>query len=271
MTHIKKKMCVCAVVFAVISRIAPLYGAFEYIGLGWPAATANIKVLGHHPHQFSLNPALMEKSPYTQIILSYQNPFQSLDLQAGSVTIQNSFKHRPYIHNLEYFGDDHYAELKLINGSSWTLEKGYRVGVTLNYHHLSMSGITPQYAMSISLSSYAEISNSFKMGSVMEHVIQWGSALSLPQKFHMGGEYLVGPAKLVIALEKESALPLETCIGLQISPRSFWQVGVGYRELSGMMSAGWRIRIRKMALHYVCVMHPHLPVSHGFGLELVLP
>ena len=271
MIHIKKMMCVYTVVFAVILRISPVYGAFEYIGLGWSAATANIQVLGQHPHQFALNPALMEKSPYTQIILSYQRPFQSLDLQAGSVTLQKSFRQRPYIHNLEYFGDDHYSELKLINGSSWTLEQGYRVGVTLNYHRLSMSGITPQYAMTVSLSSYAEISDQLIVGSVMEHVIQWGSVLSLPQKFHMGGEYVVGPAKLLLALEKEAALPLETCLGLQISSSSLWQIGVGYRELSGMMSAGWRIRIQKTALHYVCVMHPQLPVSHGFGLELVLP
>ena len=271
MIHIKKMMCVCAVLFAAISRIPPVFGAFEYIGLGWPAATANIRVLGQHPHQSAVNPALMVISPSTQIILSYQNPFQSLGLQAGSVTIQNSVKQRPYIHHLEYFGDDHYSELKFVNGSAWIPEKGYRVGVTLNYHHLSMSGITPQYAISLSLTSYAEISDQLKVGSVMEHVIQWGSVLALPQKFHMGGEYVVGPAKIAIALEKESALPLETCLGLQLASRSFWQIGVGYRDLSGMMSAGWRIRTRNFAFHYVCVMHPHLPVSHGFGLELEIP
>lgn len=271
MIHIKKMMCVCAVVFAVISRISPVYGAFEYIGLGWPAATANIKVVGQHPHQFALNPALMNKNLPTQIVLSYQKPFQSLDLLAGSVTIRNSIRHRPFIHHLEYFGDEHYSELKFTNGLSWNLEKGYGVGVTLNYHRLSMSGINPQYATSLSLSSYAEISEQFKVGSVMEHVIQGGRVLSLPQKFHVGGEYVMGPAKLVLALEKESALPLETCLGLQIASGSFWQIGLGYRDLSGMMSAGWIIHTKKIALHYVCVLHPHLPVSQGFGLELILP
>ncbi|NQV43249.1 MAG: hypothetical protein HQ506_12935 [Candidatus Marinimicrobia bacterium] len=271
MIHIKKMMCVCTVIFAVISRISPVYGAFEYIGLGWPAATANIKTVGQHPHQFVVNPALMEENQATRIVLSYQKPFQSLDLQAGSLTLQNSFKQTPYIHHLEYFGDEHYSELKLINGSVWSVANGYRVGVTLNYHHLSVAGIKSQNALSLSLSSHAEISGQLKVGSVMEHAIRWGRALSLPQKFHVGGEYVVGPVTLLIGLEKESVLPLETCLGLQVSSRSLWQIGLGYRALSGMMSAGWRIHTRKITLNYVFVLHPHLPVSHGFGLEMVLP
>ena len=271
MIHIKKMMCVCTVVIAVITRIAPVYGAFEYVGLGWPAAMANIKAVGQHPHNFTTNPALMGNSPATWIIFSYQRPFQSLDLQAGSVTLQSSIKQKPYVHHLEYFGDDHYSELKLINGAAWAVDKGFKVGVTLNYHRLSMSGMNPQNLLSLSLSSCAEISNELKVGSVMEYAIQGGGALSLPQKFHMGGEYAIGQVNLLVAIEKESALPLETCLGLQISNGSFWQLGLGYRDLSGMMSAGWRIHTRKLTMHYVLVMHPQLPVSHGFGVGLVLP
>lgn len=271
MIHIKNLVCVCVVVFTVTSSIAPLYGAFEYMGVGWPAATANIKVLGHHPQHFTLNPSLMDNNLASQVILSYQKPFQSLDLQAGTATLQSSYRSRPYIYSLDYFGDAHYSELKIISGSRWYLEKDYSVGVSLNYHHLSFSGLDPRHAITLSLSSLAIISDQLKVGSVMEHVIQWGSGVSLPQKFHMGGEYVVGPATLFFAIEKESALPLETCLGLLLSNKSFWQIGIGYRDLSEMVSAGWRIHTGKIALHYVCAIHPHLPVSHGFGLEFVLP
>ncbi|MBT4035636.1 MAG: hypothetical protein HOB84_11510 [Candidatus Marinimicrobia bacterium] len=271
MIHIKKTMCVCAVILAVISRISPVFGAFEYIGLGWPAATANIKVLGQHPHQFVVNPALMESGLCPQISLSYQNPFQSLDLQAGSVTIYNSIWQRPYIHSLEYFGDEQYSELKFINGTTWKLEEGFRVGVTVNYHRLAITGFNCRQGVTLSLGSYAELSDQIKVGSVVEHAIQWGQNISLPQKFQMGGQYEMGPAKIVLALEKESALPVEACLGLLISSGSLLQIGVGYRDLSGMMSAGWRMRTQRISLHYACVMHPLLPVSHGFGLELILP
>ncbi|MBC8377377.1 MAG: hypothetical protein H8E26_15160 [FCB group bacterium] len=271
MIHIKKTMCVCAVVIAVISHISPVFGAFEYVGLGWPAATANIRVLGQHPHHFVVNPALMENGFHPQISLSYQNPFQSLDLQAGSVTIHHSIWQRPYIHSLEYFGDEHYSELKFVNGTTWKLEKGFRIGMTMNYHRLSMSGFNSRHAMTLSLTSYAQLSDQIKVGSVVEHVIQWGQGLTLPQNFQMGGQYDMGPATIVVALEKESALPMEACLGMLISPGSFWQIGVGYRDFSGMMSAGWRIRTQRISLHYACVVHPYLPVSHGFGLELILP
>ncbi|MBT3253017.1 MAG: hypothetical protein HN995_03455 [Candidatus Marinimicrobia bacterium] len=271
MIHIKKMMCVYAVVIAVITRISPVFGAFEYNGLGWPAATANIRVLGQHPQQFSVNPALMNIGHQPQISFSYQNPFQSLDLQAGSLSIKSSIWQRSYIHSLEYFGDEQYSEVKLINGTTWKLEKGFSVGMTLNYQCLSMSGFNRRQGGSLSLSSYAELSDQIKVGSVVEHVIQWGQDISLPQNFQIGGQYEFGPATITVALEKESALPVETCLGLLISSGSFWQIGVGYRDLSGMMSAGWRIRTQRIAFHYACVMHPYLPVSHGFGLELILP
>lgn len=271
MIHIKKMMCVCAVFCTVTARISPLFGAFEYNGLGWPAAMANIMCLGQHPQHFAINPALLDDTGNWQFVLSYQNPFQSLDIQAGSVTFQNSIRQKPYIHNVMYFGDALYSELKWSGGSAWTIQQGYRAGATLTFHRLSLSDINIKQSLTISLSNYAELSEHFRVGSVMEHVIQWGRTLTIPQKFHIGGEYRAGPARLIVAAEKESALPLETCLGLQLSMNPLWQIAIGYRDLSGMMSAGWRIYTGKIAIHYVCVSHPQLPLSHGFGLELMLP
>ncbi len=270
MIRIKKMMCVFAVVIAAISHIAPVFGAFEYVGLGWPAATANIRVLGQHPHHFIVNPALMGNNLQSQVSLSYQNPFQSLDLQAGSATAYQSTKRRPSIHTLNYFGDEHYSEIIFINGSSWNIEKGFTVGLTSNYHRLGMKGFQSQHALTISLGTHAELSNRIQVGSVIEHAFQWEKGMTLPQKFHIGGQYAIGVATISLAVEKESALPLEACLGLLIAPDSFWQIGLGYRDLSGMMSAGWRIHMQRISLYYTCVLHPSLPVSYGFGVELFL-
>ena len=271
MIHIKKVMCICCVLYAAILHISPAIGAFEYLGLGWPAATANIKVLGHHPDCYAFNPALMAETSQPHFTLSYQNPFQSLDLQAGALSVLSSIRQKPYIHNLEYFGDEFYSELKVGNGTSWTIREGYRLGLSLNYHRLALSGFSSRQAMTLSFSSYAHLGEHFKLGSVIEHVIQVGDKLNIPQKFHIGTLYKVGMIDMLLALEKEAALPLEACLGLLISSQSFWEIGLGYRDVSGMVSAGWRIRTPRVAFHYVCVMHPQLPVSNGFGLELILP
>ena len=274
MIHIKKVMCVCSVLCTVMPHTSPAFGAFEYMGLGWPAATANIRVLGNHPNQFVLNPALMEGPMKPHIALSYQPPFQSLDLQAGALTIINTFRQKAYSHNLEYFGDELYTELKVSSGTSWKVQEGYRLGMSLNSHRLGLSGFSSQHALTLSFSSYAHLTDQLKLGSAVENVIQVKSRLSIPQKFHLGVQYEAGEAtraSVLLALEKESALPLEVCLGLLLSSKSFWQVGFGYRDVSGMASVGWRIHTQRMAFHYVCVMHPHLPVSNGFGLELILP
>jgi len=129
----------------------------------------------------------------------------------------------------------------------------------------------PQQATSVSLSSSAQFNNQFKIASSIENVVQVGHDLDLPQKFHIGGLYSVGPATIMISLEKESALPLEVNLGLLFTSETFWEVGLGYRDLSGGLSAGWRIHLGKIACHYVFVIHPYLPVSQGFGLEFTLP
>jgi len=251
-------------------QCCPVFGAFEYLGLGWPAATANIKVIGTHPSQFVLNPALMQEALHPHFILSYQKPFQSLDLQAGALTILSAIRGRSSIHHLEYFGDEIYSELKASNGTIWSIQEDFKVGVTLNYRRMHMSGYSRQRAATLSFSLLAEMTDHFKIGSVVEHVAQWEQGLKIPQRFHVGAQYKLGLATLLFALEKEAALPLEPCLGMLLSAQSFWQIGIGYKDLSGMLSAGWRIHTERFAFYYVCVMHPQLPISNGFGLELIL-
>ncbi|MCF7825070.1 MAG: hypothetical protein K9M55_02400 [Candidatus Marinimicrobia bacterium] len=270
MIRIKKMVCVCSVFCTVIPQFVPVFGAFEYQGLGWPAATANIKVIGTHPSQFALNPALMQEAIRPYFILSYQKPFQSLNLQAGALTILSACRGRSTIHNLEYFGDEIYSELKASSGTDWKIQEGFKVGVTLNYLRLHMSGFSRQQTVTLSLSLLAELTDQFKIGSVVEHVAQWEHGLKIPQRYHVGTEYRLGMSTLLFALEKEAALPLEPCLGVLLSSQSFWELGFGYRDLSGMLSAGWRIHTERFAFYYVCVLHPQLPVSSGFGLELIL-
>ena len=271
MIHIKKLVCVCAVCFILIPQMYPVFGAFEYRGLGWPAAMANIRVVGSHPFQYALNPALIERGLPPGISLSYQKPFQGLDLQAGAISLQNRIWQRPFIHHLEFLGDELYSELKLSSGTAWLVEKGFSAGMMWNYHHLSMSGYQSEQAISISLSSAATIHDQVKIGSVLENVIQLGNELTLPQKFHLGGQYIVGPVTLILSLEKESALPVEANMGFLYASASFWEAGFGYRDLNGELSVGWRIHLQRIAFHYVLVTHPQLPVSQGFGLEMLLP
>jgi len=271
MIHIKKLVCVCSTILIGVLHVPYASAAFEYMGLGWPAATANIRVVGTHSSHFLSNPALMGDSITTLVGLDIHRPFQGLQLQAGSLRYQHTFRQNAFVHKLNYLGDEIFAEFKLRTGSAWSLEERFKVGALIDYHSVIVSGFLAQNALSFSLSSSAQITTKLRLASILGHIAQAGKHLKIPQEFHLGLQYEAGPATLLLALEKEAALPAESCLGFTYSSPSFWEIALGYRDLSRKFSAGWRIYWQGWAVHYVYVSHPHLTVSHGFGLEFSLP
>ncbi len=271
MIHIKKMMYVYAVVLAVLTYISSAFAAFEYRGLGWPAATANIRAIGQHPEHIVLNPALMDSIHGSEIVFTYGTPYHSLDLQGGSLSILRAIGQKPIIVNLRYFGDELYSEKKATLGTAWSIHDGLRAGLSLGYYSLSFSGFRFRRSLTLSACTSVEISPRFHLGSVIENAIQWNRDLEIPQRFEIATQYETGIARLIVGVEKESIHPLDVCLALLLSPQSFWQIGLGYRDLSGLVTMGGRITSERWALFYVCTIHPDLPTSSGFGLEIKWP
>lgn len=271
MIHIKKLVCAWLLAVTGVMHMSKAWGAFEYTGAGWPAAIASIGVVGDHPGQSATNPALLNDSITAYGGLAFHKPFQGIDLEAGNLFFQHRIRQRPFIHRLDFLGDDMYTEMRLSSGSAWRLKDGFSVGVLLNYHLLGLAGQSHRHALSLSLSTSARISDKLRLASILGHIIQGGRRLSIPQEFILGLQYKEGPARVLLAFEKEAALPLEVCLGLVFKPGSSWEMAAGYRDLSGMFSAGWRIHFQRLTCHYVYEGHPYLPPSHGFGLDFKLP
>ncbi len=272
MIQIRKMLFMRYFILGTALISSSLFAAFEYHGMGWPAAAANITVIGDpHPDRLLVNPSLMINDVHSQIGLQYQRPFGGLDLQAGSLTALYRIASIPVISGLEYFGDELYSEMILTNGTSWSIDPGFQSGINLGLYHLSIGGFDSRTTLTLSASLLIEISDDIHIGSTLEHLVQMGKTLTIPQRFLLGTEYDAGFIKFMFAIEKEAALPLELCIAMVTSRESRWQLAVGYRDLSQSFSAGWRFTFGKIGIHYTGVLHPDLPVSHGFGLELLLP
>lgn len=271
MIHIKKLMCASTVICIVLTQTYSVEGAFEYQGLGWPAATANIRVIGSSVHQSAFNPALFVDDLTPAVSISYQYPLQGLDLEAGDLVLQNRLLTKKLIHSLAYLGDMIYSEIMFGTGTGWQLENGFQLGLKLTYQRLTIAEYEPKHSMAFSLGSSTQFNDQFKIASLISNLIQVGNDLRLPQQFHLGGAYEVGQLTLLSSLEKVAALPIEANLGLIFRPSNFWEIGLGYRGLTGSMSAGWRIKLDRIVCYYVVVTHPHLPMSQGFGLELILP
>ncbi|MCF6238323.1 MAG: hypothetical protein L3J79_05860 [Candidatus Marinimicrobia bacterium] len=269
MNYLKILLVAGCLLFGPRPASVSLFGAFEFQGVGWAAAAANIRVVGDgHPDRLLVNSALLGAHAVPRTGFQYSRPFSGLDLQAGSAVAEYQIGRFPVISALSYFGDDQYSELMVTLGTALSLSERWRTGLSLNLFQLNIAKYKARGALSISTSMSLDLTQDLRIGSILQHVMQVGSALTLPQRFHMGVAYDGGSVVLLVAVEKEAALPLEFCLALQTSSQRKWQLALGYRDLSQSLSAGWRLRYRNMGLHYSAVLHPDLPISHGFGLEL---
>lgn len=270
--HCKKMLYVWSILWITIINTSPLRSAFEYPGPGWPSATGNIRSIGGmHPARLLVNPALIRTDGNSHFSIQYHKPFIGLDLNAGSVAALSYLRGQPVVSGIEYFGDDIYREWKITAGSSWRVEDQFRIGTSFSYHQLDLAQLDPRRSLTVSASLFIALSDNFQIGSVLANLIQVNKDLKVPQNFQWGVQYLSEPVILLAGVEKEAALPLEICLGMLYSPRIGLEIGMGYRDFSGSMSAGWRLLFQSYALSYNCVMHPELPVSHGLGVELILP
>ena len=172
---------------------------------------------------------------------------------------------------IHFFGDHVYGETRFKVGSSRKLTEDLKVGLLMQYHHLSLSGYQLRHTASMSFNMLLSLGNNFKLASAWDHLMQVGNQELVPQRFTTAIEYQRTAASLMCAVEKEGGLPPEICIGGEFKLGQRIQFAGGYRDLSQTLSMGWRFSWSRYACHYVIIFHPDLPVSHGFGVELVLP
>ncbi len=273
MLAVRNLLCIWRSLLCLVLMTPSLFAAFEYQGIGWPAAGANIRVVGdNNLDRILTNPALLVRGRQPlRLNLQYSRPFTGLDLQGGCVSTLFSIKTVPLVGGLMYFGDEYYSEFNLSVGSRGPSLPGFSTGVVLNYYYLGVVGYESQQALTGSFSTSLVLTQDVRLGSAVEHVFQSGKSLLIPQQFLFGVDYDAGPIHLMIELEKEAALPLELCIGILSSPLQKWQIAFGYRNLSRTLSAGWRVQLQRFGAHYTCLFHPELPLSHGFGVEWIFP
>lgn len=271
MNHIKTWMCRMYVIFIMLTHVVSAFGAFEYLEFGWSTATGNMKAIDCYWDQLVVHQARVGRAPPNLISIAYQKPFQGLDLQSGSIALQHGSTRQAFRHFISYFGDDVYREFNMSSATTWPVYPGLMLGLSVAYYRVSISSTVNQQNLSLSMSSGMVITENLQLGSVLGQLIQTNNGLVIPQEFHFGGQFKYGSAKLMAAFEKEAALPAELSIGMLLTPWTGCEFGFGYRELSGLSTAGWRCSLAQFAFYYIYAAHPVLPVSHGFGIEYDLP
>jgi len=270
MNHIKRLVCACCLFVLTTGFPKPGFAAFEYRGGNWPAALANIHVVGADLCQAAWNPALLPDSLAPTLGLSLSRPYAGLDLRAGSFFMGHAAGPYRLIHRAEFLGDETYSEVSIASGTTWSVDDFLDLGLSLNYQRVHLTGIVPKQTMSISVTTAISLGPRIEVGSTLQNIAQISKGLKSQEVFQLGARVKAGPAAVLIALEKEAALPLEACLAAEYTGRSVWHLAMGYRSLSGMLSGGWRIEWGAINFHHVLLWHPQLPPSQGIGLEFSL-
>lgn len=251
--------------------ISPLVAAFEFSGTGWPHASGNITVVGHPDlTRAKINPALLDQDPSLHLQFNYSIPYHSLNIHAGSIHSLVRVRGKAIIGGLNYLGDEIYQESLISVGIPVKIDEKFSAGLSFNFLHLEVEDVLNQSTLTLSPGILYRFSEDIIFGSSMLNLIQGKKSFRVAQKFQTGVAYTRSRASLMMAVEKESALPTEFCFGFTLELLTHLQIAAGFRDKSQTSSMGWKFMREPFEFHYYFISHPVLPDSHGFGLEIAL-
>ena len=272
MTHVKVLSVLWQTILGSVFLVQPLLAAFEYPGLGWTAAAANIRIVGvGHLDRWVYNPALLDDLRDPGVALEIHRPYQGLGLQATALSGNFKLGRMPLVAAVTGFGDDLYSEIMASAGFSRSLALGVRVGGSVHYAQVQMAGATCFRSISLTPALVLRLGDGLEIGTSLQHLTQLNSGGALPQHFSCGLAYSQGGFQLLTSLEKEGALPVELKLALIQRLGSSLELAAGYIDPEGILSWGWRLHAKRFSVFYAWQGHPHLPVSQGLGLGLELP
>jgi len=256
----------------VLINLSAVSAGFESRDLDWPAASANIRVVGVPQLSRTLsNPALFYQQGRRGIEISYGSLFSGLGISSRSVAANMQIKDIPLIVSMNLTGDDFYQEINLRMGYPFVLDSILTFGLRTDLHRIEVGDAFNRSTVTLSPTLHYELTPNIHFGSSFEHLVQLKEGFRVPQQFHFGVAFMFSHASLSMAFEKESVHPLEIGLGLEIQPFQSFHLGVGYRDKSGTISSGWKLQGERYSLYYTFIYHPQLPNSHGLGLVLTLP
>lgn len=251
--------------------ISTLVAAFEHSGTGWPHASGNISVVGYPElTRAMINPSLLDQDPSPHLQFIYFTPYHGLNIHAGSIRSQVRVNGRPIIGGLNYLGDEIYQESHISLGIPIKIDSVFSAGLSFNILHLEVGDVLDQSTLTLSPGIMYRFSEEIHFGSSMLNLIQIKKSFKVAQKFQTGVAYSTSRASIMMAIEKESALPTEFCLGLTLDLLTHMQIAAGFRDKSQTISMGWKFVSHSFDFHYYYIFHPVLPGSHGLGLEIDL-
>ncbi|MFN0157895.1 MAG: hypothetical protein ACKVRP_07470 [Bacteroidota bacterium] len=264
-------------VIALLFTVHVSYAAFERWNSGADVLAmggASVAVPGSGWAMFS-NPALLQLADSRLLSLAYTpQPFGMKELARGSLAFIQPTEMGAFGVSAVRFGFELYREITLSASYAHTLADRFHLGVTFNYHTLTIQNYGSDAAFAFDVGFLTEI---------VENV-QWGfSALNvnaarisqekerLPQLYATGISYQpASDITLAADIVKDIRFPAELRIGVGYQLHEYVQLRAGSATEPATLNAGLGIRYSLLQLDYAITNHHDLGMTHQFSLTLNL-
>ncbi|MFA4838271.1 MAG: hypothetical protein WC703_02185 [Candidatus Neomarinimicrobiota bacterium] len=258
-----KKMLLC--LLFVFQR---LFAAFE-IQTIQPDLIALGGVVSTRPN--GLNPAAIGETGGLRFDAVYSNLFGLKDLQSwnGNVAWADASGTNAFRLSVGAFGGEIYQERTLQASFGRAVRQFLRVGVAVDYYHLSVAGYENAGSLGVTAGAKFYPTDNWRLSILYANVNQpklSGSREKLPQAFAVGCQYFWEP-RLEIDAEifKDTLFPFSFRVGTRVNLWRGLNGLIGFQSNPDRFSGGLNLTLGKFRFDFAAQHHVSLPLTFYVG------
>ena len=222
-------------------------------------------------HSDGLNPAAIGEASVLRFDAVYSNLFGLKELQSwkGNVAWAPASSTNAFRFGVGAFGESIYQERTLQASFGREIRKFMRVGISIDYYHLSVSGYENAGSLGVTAGAKFYPTDDWRLSVVYINANQpklSGSKEKLPQAFAVGCQYFWEPQLEVDAeIFKDTMFPFSFRVGTRVNLWRGLNGLIGFQSNPDRFSAGLNLAVGKFRFDFAVQQHISLPLTYFVG------
>ena len=206
------------------------------------------------------------------LAFTYRNLYDIPQLKQSSLSLCYKLFNTGLTLKVFDFGWKLYRENALSMSASRQLGENISLGVRMEYYHLSIKDYGSSGCFGIDAGAFYRLSENaaFAVGIAnLNHPKIGVCEEAIPLKYQAGAAFKAGEfVEIYGDLFKDGDFPVESCLGLEITPMKNITLRTGVADSPVSFSTGFNVNISKIALYYAFNTHNYLGFTHIFSIAL---
>ncbi len=217
------------------------------------------------------NPAGLSYSSKNELGVFYSPaPFGLSELASGFSGYKHSFQFGTLAAGYMTYGFELYRENMVSVAYSNFIEEKLAVGLTANYHTISIERYGDDNSISFNIGGIASIQHNLRLGFLFENITRSSFGEDdnqIPVVYNAGLSYDINPEiTLNAAVEKELDFDPSVKFGLEYKIIEYFELRFGYKNKPDSFAAGIGINYSIFNLDYAFFTHQDLGLTHQAGI-----